>query len=149
MALPAISDLTLDPGTKRLMRSSSALKSAPTETSRVSTCLPCVSKKKALVWPTFLAIRNTRLEDWTTASIFSGSETSTSLSSKGNCTSKDLLVPSETLVVMGKGPRAGICSTEFCTGSPARAALWPKTATSGATAIPITASSNARASPLE
>ena len=47
-------------------------RSAPTEISSVRICWPLVSKKKALVWPSFLAIRKTRLEACTTASTVVG-----------------------------------------------------------------------------
>ncbi len=113
-ALPAISVLMLEPGTRRFSSVSRPPRSAPTETSSVRICWPLVSKKKALVWPSFLAIRNTRLEACTTASTLSGSETSTSLSSNGNCTITDLLKPSEMRLAMGKSPRLGIFRTECC-----------------------------------
>ena len=81
--------------------SSRPLRSAPTAISSVRICWPLVSKKKALVWPSRLAIRNTRFDACTTASTLSGSETSTSLSSNGNCTRIELPTPRRTRLATG------------------------------------------------
>ncbi len=145
-ALPAISVLMLEPGTSRFSSVSRPPRSAPTETSRVRICWPLVSKKKALVWPSFLAIRNTRLEACTTASTLSGSETSTSFSSKGNWIITDLLKPSEMRLASGKLPRLGICSTECRDMSSNPDALGSaEYALGGYAQIPMAASSNAPA----
>ena len=139
-ALPAISARMLDPGTKRFSMSSRLLRSAPTAISSVRICCPLVSKKKALVWPRPLAIRKTRFDACTTASTLSGAETSTSLSSNGNCTSTDLPRPIEIRLARGKLPRAGICSTDDCSETSSDCPC--EIAAGGEAEMPMTASSS-------
>ena len=86
--------------------------SAPTRSPASGSADPWCRRRRRWFAPWPLAIRNTRLEDCTTASTFSGSATSTSLSSKGNCTSSDLPWPSVARLVSGKFPLAGMRRTE-------------------------------------
>ena len=101
-AEPASSVRMFEPGNSRLSSWSSSLRSLPTVTSSVMICWPWLSKKMMLVPPGFLAIRNTRSTDWTTASTLSGSDTSTSRRSIGNWMISDLPMPSPTFLASGK-----------------------------------------------
>src|SRR5581483_945427 len=145
-AMPAITAWMLEPGTNFFRMRSRASGSAPTRISSCRTRWPRVSKKNALVWPSPLAIRNTRLEDCTTASTLSGADTTTSLSSKGNCTRKDLPSPSVSGLEMGKLALAGICQNDSSAGPTLTCVLRPCASAAGSKAqMPTIASSRAPA----
>ena len=105
---------------------------------------PWYRRRRRWFGPAPLAMRKTRFDDCTTASTFSGSATSTSLSSKGNCTSNDLPWPSVRRMESGKFPLAGTRKTDFCCASSpcARSALGSCASAAGNVAqAPTTASS--------
>ena len=90
-------------------------------TSSVRICWPYSSKKKALVCPVPLAMRNTRSDDCTTASSTFGSETRTSLSGIGNCTTMERPTPRSSRFDSGKAALAGMRRTESWPRLPGRA----------------------------
>ncbi len=64
-----------------------------TAISKPAICLPSLSKKNTLVWPTVLPMMKARRDERTTALAIFGSATSTSLMSRGRSMTTDLLTP--------------------------------------------------------